>query len=83
MPESEGKEEAWDKFFYIFLRACEQENMNKILSKVERLTRSGGIYLIFREESIFSRFNFYYIILNVDAFQTRKLLMCFFDFLEK
>ena len=51
--------------------------MNKILSKVERLTRSGNIYLIFREESIFSRFNFYYSILNVDAFQTRKLLVFF------
>ena len=44
------------------------------------MTRNGGIYLIFREESIFSRFNFYYIILNVEAFQTRNLLMCFLTF---
>ena len=47
------------------------------------MTRSVGIYLIFREESILSRFNFYYNILNINVFQTQNLLMCFFHFLEK
>ena len=42
------------------------------------MTWSGGIYLIFREESILSRFNFYYNILNINVFQTQNLFMCFF-----